>query len=75
MAPPKDHAKSRKRDLPYVINSLNILLYDTFKVKLIYIQRQVFIFCNYAHIKIGMVIFCLLIKYSKKVGYQNTYLV
>jgi len=30
MAPPKDHAKSRKSDLPYVINSLNILLYDVF---------------------------------------------
>ena len=42
-----------------------------------YIQRQVFIYaivCYYAHIKISMVTFCLLIKYSKKVGYQNTYL-
>jgi hypothetical protein len=30
MAPRKDHAKSRKSDLPYVTNSLNILLYDVF---------------------------------------------
>jgi len=30
MAPRKDHAKSKKCDLPYVINSLNILLYDMF---------------------------------------------
>jgi hypothetical protein len=27
MAPCKDHAKSRKSDLPYVTNSLNILFY------------------------------------------------
>jgi hypothetical protein len=26
----RDHAQSRKRDLPYVINSLNILLYVVF---------------------------------------------
>ena len=30
MAPRKDHAKSRTSDLPYVTNSLNILLYDVF---------------------------------------------
>jgi len=30
MAPRKDHAKSRKSHLPYIINSLNILLYDIF---------------------------------------------
>ena len=34
MAPRKDHAKSRKSDLPYVTNSLNILLYDVFSVKI-----------------------------------------
>jgi len=34
MAPRKIHAKSRKSDLPYVINSLNILLYDVFRVKI-----------------------------------------
>ena len=30
MVPRKDHAKSRKSYLPYVINSRNILLYDVF---------------------------------------------
>jgi len=30
MAPRKDHAKSRKSYFPYVINSLNIVLYDVF---------------------------------------------
>ena len=48
MAPRKDHAKSRKRDLPYVINSLNILLYNVFGVKINVIQRQVFIYAIFA---------------------------
>ena len=30
MAPRKDYAKSRKSDFPYVIDSLNIVLYDVF---------------------------------------------
>jgi hypothetical protein len=34
MTPRKDHAKSRKSDLPNVINSLNIFLYDVFRVKI-----------------------------------------
>jgi hypothetical protein len=33
MAPFKNHAKHKKRDLPNVINSLNILLQDIIRVK------------------------------------------
>ena len=44
MAPRKDHAKSRKSDLPYVTNSLNILLYDVFLVKInVYSKTSVYV--------------------------------
>jgi hypothetical protein len=44
MAPRKDHAKSRKSDLPYDTNSLNILLYDVFWVKInVYSKTSVYL--------------------------------
>jgi hypothetical protein len=60
MAPRKDHAKSRKSDLPNVINSLNILLHDVFRVKInVYSKTSVYLcyFCYYTQIKIKLVTF------------------
>ena len=75
MAPRKDHAKSRKSDLPYVINSLNILLYDVFRVKInVYSKTSVYLcyVCYYTQIKIRLVTFFFTNKVCKKVRYQNT---
>ena len=55
MAPRKDHAKSRKNDLRYDTNSLNILLYDVFWVKInVYSKTSVYLwyFCYSTQIKI-----------------------
>ena len=66
-----------KNYLPYVINLLNILLYDIFRVKLtVYSKRSVYLscFCYYTHIKISMVTFCLLIQYVKRLDIRTHYL-
>jgi multidrug transporter EmrE-like cation transporter len=77
MAPRKDHAKSRKSDLPYVTNSLNILLYDVFWVKInVYSKTSVYLwyFCYYTQIKIRLVTFFLLTKYVKRLDIRTHYL-
>ena len=74
MVPRKDHAKSGKSYLPYVINSLNILLYVVFWVKINVFKDEVYLcyFCYYTQIKIRLVTFFFTNKVCKKVRYQNT---
>lgn len=59
-----------KEKVIHLANSLNIFLYDILKVKIniqVYSKASVSICysCHHIHIKIGMVTFCILIKYSK----------
>ena len=77
MVPRKDHAKSGKSYLPYVINSLNILLYDVCWVKInVYSKTSLYLcyFCYYTQIKIRLVTFYLLTKYVERLDIRTNYL-
>jgi hypothetical protein len=71
MASRKDHAKSRKSDLPYVTNSLNILLYD---VSLVKINVYYDIFAVIPKLKSDWSHFFLLTKYVKRLDIRTHYL-